>query len=170
LIALYSTQVGSFPRFAAPDGRPWVAQGATLGIGGRRPPSPGGAAVAFECDPTVAPPGLEDSGTPIESPGLHPGLWTVAPPGLQETFLFEVASIHRSRTTPGRRGRLEIGFVPVRQAKSGGSSQLKGTDHGNCSCSMKLPSGVTGDRAVGAWGCEDVSRNASEPDSASLKP
>ena len=35
---------------------------------------------------------------------------------------------------------------------------------------MKLPSGVMGNRPVEAWECDDVSRNASEPDSASLKP
>jgi hypothetical protein len=63
-----------------------------------------------------------------------------------------------------------VGFVSVRQAKPGGSRQLKGTDHGNCSFSMKLPSGVAGNRAVEAWGCDDVSRNASEPYLASLKP
>jgi hypothetical protein len=54
----------------------------------------------------------------------------------------------------------QIGFVPVRQAKPGGSYQLKGTDHGNCSFAMKPTSGVTGNRAVEAWGREDVSRNA----------
>ena len=48
--------------------------------------------------------------------------------------------------------------------------RVKGTDHGNCSFTMKLPGGVTGNRAVEARGCDDVSRNASEPDSASLKP
>jgi len=60
-----------------------------------------------------------------------------------------------------------IGFVWVRQAKSGGSCQLRGTDHGNCSFAMKLTSGVMGNRAVEAWGRDDLSRNASEPDSAS---
>ena len=50
-----------------------------------------------------------------------------------------------------------------------GSYQLKGTDHGNCSSSMKLPSGVAGNLVVEAWECNGVSRNASEPDSASLR-
>ena len=59
--------------------------------------------------------------------------------------------------TPISQGK--IGSVWVRQAKPGGSCQLKGTDHGNCSSTMKLPSGVTGNRAVEAWGCDDVSRN-----------
>ena len=35
---------------------------------------------------------------------------------------------------------------------------------------MKLPSDVMGNHPVEAWECDDVSRNASEPDSASLKP
>ena len=33
---------------------------------------------------------------------------------------------------------------------------------------MKLPSGVMGNHPVEAWERDDVSRNASEPDSASL--
>jgi hypothetical protein len=60
-----------------------------------------------------------------------------------------------------------LGFVPVRQAKPGGSCQLRGTDHGNCSFAMKPTSGVTSNRGVEAWGRDDVSRNESEPDSAS---
>jgi hypothetical protein len=52
------------------------------------------------------------------------------------------------------------GFEFVRQAKPGGSCQLRGTDHGNCSFAMKLAGGVTGDRAVEARRCDDVSRNA----------
>jgi hypothetical protein len=40
--------------------------------------------------------------------------------------------------------------VLVRQAKPGGSCQLKGTDHGNCSFAMKLAGGVMGNHAVEA--------------------
>jgi hypothetical protein len=44
---------------------------------------------------------------------------------------------------------------------------LRGTDHGNCSFAMKPTSGVWGNLGVEAWGRNDVSGNASEPDSAS---
>ncbi len=67
---------------------------------------------------------------------------------------------HRRQVEAQQGDASDFGFEFVRQAKSGGSCQLRGTDHGNCSFAMKLAGGVTGDRAVEARRCDDVSRNA----------
>src|SRR5271167_3386534 len=87
--------------FAAPEGLPSVAQGETLGMaraGENQSPSPGGATVP-NAEPRRdwsdgRPSGAEEDGAILPAPGLHPGLLTVAPPGLQEaTTLIPIMSL-----------------------------------------------------------------------------
>ena len=89
---------------AAPEGRPSVAQGETLGNRPIEPriSSPGRATVRLRSRRTVALPGLDDSWSPIESPGFHPGLLTVAPPGLQIRKKAGPTSQSRRSTRHGR--------------------------------------------------------------------
>ncbi len=82
--------------FVAPKGRPFLAQGATLGIGRtgkNRPQAPEGRPSEIltkkRVGATLALSGLGEIGAHPLTPGLHPGLTTVALSGLQEKSTLE---------------------------------------------------------------------------------